>query len=71
MYQLKNDKLTNEVCMILRLSDNANIPLDTKNKDYQEYLMWVDGYEKEWNPETKLFDWVKTSEGNTPIPADE
>ena len=26
---------------ILRLSDNAFIPMDEANKDYQEYLKWV------------------------------
>ena len=48
-----------------------SIPFVSNNTDYQEYLKWIDGYEKEWNPETKLFDWVKTSEGNEPLPADE
>jgi hypothetical protein len=41
MYQLKNDKLTNEVCIIIRLTDNANIPLTESNRDYQEYLKWL------------------------------
>ena len=27
--------------MILRLSDNAFIPFDPANTDYQEYLKWV------------------------------
>lgn len=27
---------------ISRLSDNASIPLDTGNRDYQEYLAWVE-----------------------------
>lgn len=27
---------------ILRLSDNAFIPPDTSNKDYQEYLAWIE-----------------------------
>ena len=26
---------------IIRLSDNAFIPLDEANRDYQEYLKWV------------------------------
>ena len=26
---------------ILRTSDNANIPFDEANTDYQEYLEWV------------------------------
>ena len=27
--------------MIQRLSDNASIPFDPANTDYQEYLKWV------------------------------
>lgn len=50
---------------VIRLSDGACIPIDLSNTDYKNYLKWIDGYEfinKEW---------VKTSEGNTPEPADE
>ena len=28
--------------MILRLSDNAYIPFDPANTDYQEYLKWLE-----------------------------
>jgi len=40
--QLKN-LLTNEINtkMILRKEDNAYIPFDEANTDYQEYLAWV------------------------------
>jgi hypothetical protein len=41
MYKLKIDKLINQPCMIIRLSDDANIPLFEDNRDYQEYLKWV------------------------------
>lgn len=41
MYQLKNDKLKNEICAIIRLSDNANIPISEGNRDYQKYLEWI------------------------------
>ena len=50
---------------IRRLSDNSCIPFDSNNKDYQEYLKWLDGYEHIDG------QWVKTSDGNTPLPADE
>jgi hypothetical protein len=42
-----------------------SIPFDPANTDYQAYLKWVDGYEVVGG---KL---QKTSEGNTPQPADE
>jgi hypothetical protein len=50
---------------ILRLIDNAFIPFDPANSDYQRYLKWLDGYEE--TPD----GWVKTSDGNTPLPADQ
>ena len=31
----------NDVNTIFRLSDNAFIPFDPANTDYQEYLKWV------------------------------
>ena len=55
---------------IKRLSDNAFIPFDPANTDYQEYLKWLDGYEQQFNSETQQLEWVKTSEGNEPLPAD-
>ena len=33
--------LSNEVYMVLRLSDNAFIPFDQANTDYQAYLKWI------------------------------
>jgi len=39
MYKLKNT--LSGVQVVLRLSDNANIPLDPQNSDYQAYLKWV------------------------------
>jgi hypothetical protein len=40
-YKLQNDPITNEQSIIVRLSDNAFIPFDEANTDYQEYLKWV------------------------------
>ena len=40
-YKLQNDPISNELSQIIRLSDNAFIPLDESNTDYQEYLKWV------------------------------
>jgi hypothetical protein len=38
--------------VIIRQEDNASIPFDPKNTDYQAYLAWVaQGNEaEEWNP---------------------
>jgi hypothetical protein len=50
---------------VKRLSDNTFIPFDLANIDYQAYLKWLDGYELQG------MEWIKTSDGNTPLPADE
>lgn len=42
MYKLMKDPITKQlVNSITRLSDNASIPFDPANTDYQEYLKWV------------------------------
>ena len=42
MYKLgTTNPLTNTLNCIFRLSDNASIPLDTDNSDYQQYLAWL------------------------------
>ena len=42
MYKLgTTDNLTQQPICIWRLSDNASIPLDQQNSDYQQYLAWV------------------------------
>lgn len=41
MYKLIKNTLTNEVNMVQRLSDNAFIPFDPDNTDYQAYLAWI------------------------------
>jgi hypothetical protein len=40
MYKLNN--LLTGGQSIVRLSDNAFIPFDEGNRDYQEYLKWVE-----------------------------
>jgi len=35
------NEITNEVEAVLRISDNACIPFDPDNTDYQEYLEWL------------------------------
>jgi hypothetical protein len=39
MYKLVNTPSGGQI--VVRLSDNANIPMDEQNTDYQEYLKWV------------------------------
>jgi hypothetical protein len=42
MYQIINDSLTGQpVHGIRRLTDNAFIPFDPANTDYQAYLEWL------------------------------
>lgn len=41
MYKLVMDKLCGQVMSVQRLSDNAFIPFDPANTDYQEYLKWL------------------------------
>ena len=42
MYKKLNDLTTNqEADVILRLSDNASIPKNEANTDYQAYLEWL------------------------------
>ena len=40
MYKLINNPF-GEDNMVLRLSDNANIPFAEGNSDYQQYLKWL------------------------------
>jgi hypothetical protein len=39
MYKLINQPISGQ--LVQRLSDNACIPFDPMNTDYQEYLKWV------------------------------
>ena len=41
MYKLYKNPISQIDIGVRRLSDNANIPFDPDNKDYQEYLKWV------------------------------
>jgi len=42
MYKLIKDSITNQTNIVKRLSDNAFIPFDPDNTDYQEYLRWLE-----------------------------
>ena len=42
MYKLIKDKITGKLVSIRRLADNAFIPFDPANTDYQAYLKWVE-----------------------------
>jgi|TARA_B110000259_G_C13893753_1_gene354006 hypothetical protein len=41
MYKQAINTFGGEPVYIIRLSDNASIPFDPDNTDYQEYLEWV------------------------------
>tara|TARA_A100001391_G_scaffold37645_1_gene20778 strand:+ start:1105 stop:1269 length:165 start_codon:yes stop_codon:yes gene_type:complete len=40
-YKLIKNDLTNKINTVLRKEDNAFIPFDEDNIDYQAYLAWV------------------------------
>jgi hypothetical protein len=40
MYKLSKN-IIGDVNSVIRLSDNAFIPFDSSNTDYQEYLTWL------------------------------
>jgi hypothetical protein len=43
MYKLLKNNLTGAILPVVeRLSDNAFIPMDDANTDYQEYLKWLE-----------------------------
>lgn len=64
MYKLLPPNIDGTQVGVIRLQDGACIPFDPANTDYQRYLRWLDGYELQG------LEWVKTSDGNTPEPAD-
>jgi len=41
MYKLIKDEITQQVCIVRRLLDNASIPMVEANSDYQAYLKWL------------------------------
>lgn len=67
-YKLSKEILGTQT--ILR-SDGTCIPKDEQNADYQKYLKWIDGYELQFTDSPFGPEYVKTSNGNTPLPADE
>jgi len=42
MYKLANDTLSGPAQCVKRLADNAFIPFDPANTDYQAYLKWLE-----------------------------
>jgi hypothetical protein len=42
MYKLSQLGLDGKQGSVIRLSDNATIPFDPANTDYQEYLKWLE-----------------------------
>jgi hypothetical protein len=42
MYKLKNSLVGDDMQYVIRLSDNACIPFDPANTDYQAFLRWCE-----------------------------
>jgi hypothetical protein len=42
MYKLLINSITKQADKVLRLLDNACIPFDPDNTDYQAYLLWCE-----------------------------
>ena len=42
MYQLTKDTIMGPAQTVKRIADNAFIPFDPANTDYQEYLAWIE-----------------------------
>ena len=40
MYKLVKDSFKNTISGVLRIADNAYIPFDPDNTDYQAFLAW-------------------------------
>jgi hypothetical protein len=40
MYKILQDTDTGRTLCVIRNADNASIPFDLDNRDYQEYLQW-------------------------------
>jgi hypothetical protein len=65
MYQIFNDLRTGAQMAIVRIADNAFIPFDPQNTDYQAYLKFLaeGGQPLPADEEVPVI--------NTPLPADE
>ena len=42
MYKLQSDTIFGKATCIKRIADNAFIPFDPANTDYQAYLAWIE-----------------------------
>jgi hypothetical protein len=42
MYKLNKNIYSNEITSVIRIADNAFIPFDPANTDYQTYLKWLE-----------------------------
>lgn len=42
MYKLIKDPRSHEVCAIEIVGGNSSFPLDPANRDYQQYLKWLE-----------------------------
>lgn len=53
MYQLQPDTIMGAATCIKRTADNAFIPFDPDNRDYAEYLRWIEAGNTPLPPDTQ------------------
>ena len=54
MYKIINNPITQEIFSVLRILDNATIPFDPANTDYQAFLKYKEEGGKVYGPDEEV-----------------